>query len=107
MPATRSSSGCCSSSASPAPSIWVSLMTQRRHSPSPSITIYAPLRVAQDPVTLLDRLVSDAVLDAAYDWLCLRRQEYPDHADVWDFRRRWKQEKERLLHDLGSDHVVH
>ena len=36
---------------------------------------------------LMVQLTSDTVLDAAYDWLCRRRQEYPSHADIWDFRR--------------------
>jgi len=51
---------------------------------------------------LLDRLSSDTVLDAAYEWLCRRRREYPDHADVWGFRRNWKQEKDSLRGDLRS-----
>jgi hypothetical protein len=51
---------------------------------------------------LLAELTSDAVLDAAYDWLCRRRHAYPDHADIWDFRRDWAQEKDRLTVDLRS-----
>jgi len=27
---------------------------------------------------MLNRLASDAVLDAAYGWLCHRRRDYPD-----------------------------
>ena len=46
---------------------------------------------------------SDAVLDAAYDWLCRRRRDYPDHADVWVFRRHWLTEKARLQSDLSTD----
>ncbi len=48
----------------------------------------------------LDRLTSDAVLDAAYEWLCHRRRDYPDHADVWSFRRDWTDEKTRLKREL-------
>src|SRR5258707_498225 len=46
---------------------------RRRHQPP----FYAPLRVAQDLGMLLGRLVSDAVLDAAHDWLCLDDENIP------------------------------
>jgi len=29
---------------------------------------------------------SDASLDAAFDWPCAQRRDWPDHADVWDLR---------------------
>jgi hypothetical protein len=48
----------------------------------------------------LDRLASDAVLNAAYEWLCHRRRDYPDHADVWSFRRNWANEKARINREL-------
>ena len=48
----------------------------------------------------LDRLASDAVLNAAYEWLCQRRRDYPDHADVWSFRRNWANEKARIKLEL-------
>jgi hypothetical protein len=51
---------------------------------------------------LLDRLASDAILDAAFSWLCRRRQDYPDHADIWGFRHNWIREKERLRSDLKA-----
>lgn len=41
-----------------------------------------------------------ARLDAAFDWLCKRRKDWPAGADVWAFRRRWPQEKERLQREL-------
>ncbi len=49
---------------------------------------------------LLDRLASDTVLDAAFEWLCQRRRDYPDHADVWSFRRDWAYEKARIRREL-------
>ena len=49
---------------------------------------------------LLDRLASDAVLDAAYEWLCHRRRDYPADADVWSLRRGWVNEKARLRRAL-------
>ena len=53
-------------------------------------------------VMLLARLASDAVLYAAYAWLCHRRKAYPADADVWFFRRQWAMEKERLQADLHA-----
>jgi len=38
---------------------------------------------------ILAQLASDDVLDAAYDWLCRRRKDYPANVDVWRFRQRW------------------
>ncbi len=34
--------------------------------------------------------------------LCKRRRDYPDHADVWEFRRNWPQEKDRIRTELPS-----
>ena len=53
-------------------------------------------------MSLLATLASDATLDAAFVWLCKRRRDYPDHADVWDFRRHWPAEKVRLQLDLST-----
>ncbi len=51
---------------------------------------------------LMAHLISDAVLDTAYDWLCRRRREYTDHAGIWAFRRDWVQEKDRLRVEMRS-----
>jgi len=53
-------------------------------------------------IMLMAKLISDVVLDAAYDWLCRRRRDYPDHADVWDFRHHWPAGKARLQADLSA-----
>ena len=45
-------------------------------------------------------LVADDILDAAYDWLCRRRRDYPDDADVWTLRRSWPAVKATLRADL-------
>jgi hypothetical protein len=45
-------------------------------------------------VTILAEITSDAVLDAAYEWLCRRRRDYSANADVWAFRRDWAHEDE-------------
>ncbi len=39
-------------------------------------------------------------LDAAFDWLCKRRKDWPPHADVWRFRRDWPSEKAHIQRDL-------
>jgi hypothetical protein len=49
---------------------------------------------------LLTRLASDDVLDAAYAWLCKRRQSYPAGSDVWSFRRCWVEEQRCIRADL-------
>jgi hypothetical protein len=64
--------------------------------------LYKPSSMAEGHFILIAQLTSDAVLDAAYDWLCRRRREYPDHADIWVVRRDWGQEKPRLRVELGS-----
>jgi RNA-directed DNA polymerase len=48
-------------------------------------------------------LVSDAVLDAAFAWLCRQRRDWPANADVWSFRCNWlKFEKPRVQAALLS-----
>jgi len=54
---------------------------------------------------MLVRLASDAVLDAAYAWLCQRRQDYPANADIWSFGgadRRRKGEFRQSFHLVAS-----
>ncbi len=53
-------------------------------------------------MAILAELPSDAVLDAAYDWLCKRRRAYPADADVWSFRQAWAQEKDTLKYGIAS-----
>ena len=53
-------------------------------------------------MAVLAAIASDSVLDAAFTWLCKRRRDYPDHADVWEFRRNWPQEKDRIRTELPS-----
>ena len=53
-------------------------------------------------MTVLAAVASDSVLDAAFNWLCKRRRDYPDHADIWDFRRNWPHEKDRIRTELPS-----
>ena len=47
-------------------------------------------------------LASDTCLDRAFAWLCRRRRDWPDAADVWELRRCWPEEKERLGAELRA-----
>ncbi len=51
-------------------------------------------------MSILAKIASDSILDAAFAWLCKRRQNYPAHADVWNFRRDWPEDKARLRSNL-------
>jgi hypothetical protein len=98
-------------------------MTNDRHQPGPrkhadANRLHPPGRPASlirrrparhqrtDPRTaefgLTAALASDAVLDAAFAWLCRRRQDWPADADIWSFRRNWRDEKQRLQGELLS-----
>ena len=48
----------------------------------------------------LDHVLDEGILARAYTWLCKRRRNYPDHADVWNFRRHWRREMNRLRREL-------
>ena len=45
----------------------------------------------------VDKIASDAVIDAAYEWLCERREEYSANDDVWNVRWRWAEIKPQLI----------
>jgi hypothetical protein len=47
-------------------------------------------------------LVSDAVLEAAFAWVCRRRRDWPPDANIWSLRRNWRDEKQRLKDALPS-----
>ena len=51
-------------------------------------------------MSVLAEIASDSILDAAFAWLCKRRQNYPADADVWNFRRDWPEDKARLRSNL-------
>lgn len=51
----------------------------------------------------LQALADAALLDRAYAWLCHRRQNYPADSDIWDFRRRWPDEKPRLQAEIREN----
>ncbi len=55
---------------------------------------------AQKPTDWMDEVASSAVLEAAFEWLCKRRVDYSDSADVWNVRFRSAEIKLQLQHDL-------
>jgi RNA-directed DNA polymerase len=50
----------------------------------------------------LSSLTTTAVVDLAWEWLCKRRRDYPDSADIWWLRGNWDNEKQSLRHLLKS-----
>ena len=48
----------------------------------------------------MDEIASDDVIDAAYTWLCERRQDYSANDDVWNVRWQWAEIKPKLQADL-------
>jgi RNA-directed DNA polymerase len=52
------------------------------------------------PVLRIGEVASSAVLDTAFAWLCQRRIDYADSADIWNVRRRWPELKLQLQRDL-------
>jgi hypothetical protein len=53
-------------------------------------------------MTILAQLASDDVLDSASAWLCRRRRDYSATSDIWNFRRCWQREKQRIKDELLS-----
>jgi RNA-directed DNA polymerase len=51
---------------------------------------------SQRSVEWIGEVASSAVLDSAFAWLCKRRVDYADSADVWNVRRRWPDLKPQL-----------
>jgi hypothetical protein len=54
-------------------------------------------------MSILAQPASDDVLDSAYDWLCRRRRDYSANSDIWNFRRCWQREKERIKNELLAE----
>jgi hypothetical protein len=53
-------------------------------------------------VNLIEEIASDAVLEAAYRWLCDHRKCYWHNNDVWTLRWRWSQVKPQVRTELLS-----
>ncbi len=45
------------------------------------------------PLSIIDRIASDEVLEQAYQWLCKKRAHYHFNGDVWQIRRWWSEKK--------------
>ena len=56
--------------------------------------------VLRSAMTTIEQLVSDHVLNQAYEWLCQRRKHFPTGSDIWSLRRNWPREKARLRAEL-------
>lgn len=52
---------------------------------------------------LINKIASDEIIDAAYEWLCQRRQEYSANSDIWNLRRDWEEEKVAIQQQLLND----
>jgi hypothetical protein len=49
---------------------------------------------------MIEALISDEVLEAAYQWLCKCRRDHPPNTEIWWFRYQWPREKEGLRTDV-------
>jgi hypothetical protein len=58
------------------------------------------MNTAGDSSDWMSEVASDAVLEIAFEWLCKRRVDYADSADVWNVRRRWPEIKPQLQRGL-------
>ncbi len=54
-------------------------------------------------INMISEVVSNGVLDTAYDWLCRRRINYPEDADIWDLRFKWPGEKAGIQRDVFNN----
>ncbi len=54
-------------------------------------------------LSLIERIASDEVLDAAFQWLCEKRAHYHFNGDVWQIRRWWTEKKAYLQKLLLAD----
>jgi hypothetical protein len=52
------------------------------------------------PGLTVDEVVGGETISAAYDWLWERRNDYPDAADLWSFRRNWERERKALIEQV-------
>lgn len=50
----------------------------------------------------MDDLVTNELLDLAFDWLCRSRKNSGHNSDVWDLRFHWTEIKPQLIADLMS-----
>ncbi len=46
--------------------------------------------------SLIEKIASDEVIDAAYQWLCEKRKHYHFNGDVWHLRCWWHEKKPQL-----------
>ena len=51
---------------------------------------------------LIERIASDKVIDAAFQWVCEKRAHHHFNSDVWQLRRWWTEKKPLLQQQLRS-----
>ena len=51
---------------------------------------------------LIERVISDEVIERAYEWVCERRKHYHHNSDVWQLRRWWDEKKRLIVAQLRS-----
>ena len=51
---------------------------------------------------MIDRVASDEVIAAAFEWLCQHRKYYPPRADVWALRHDWARQRDRIQDELRA-----
>jgi RNA-directed DNA polymerase len=45
-------------------------------------------------------MISEEIIDTAFDWVCERRKNYSHNSDIWNLRWNWETEKRRILTSL-------
>lgn len=46
-----------------------------------------------NPLSLIEQIASEAILEQAFVWLCQKRSHYHFNGDVWHLRRWWTEKK--------------
>lgn len=58
----------------------------------------------RSPAALLSQVLSEPILDQAYQWLCQQRKDYSHNSDLWDFMLHWPQRKPEFIQQVQSGH---
>ena len=45
--------------------------------------------------------IPESQLDAAYQWICKKRVNFPPNADIWTFRYHWLETRHRILDEVN------
>lgn len=75
-------------------------ITARRHAQTAAVIMNVVGADARGSADWIGEVASSTALANAFAWLCQRRIDYADSADVWNVRRRWPELKLQLQDDL-------